>query len=80
MLEFARLRRKYIKKEEKLMLSYVFAIVVAIVALFVVCINYNYIKKLPEGTTEMSELAGTIRSGANTFLKTCVRLRTSSMQ
>ena len=31
MLEFARLRRKYIKKEEKLMLSYVFAIVVAIV-------------------------------------------------
>ena len=52
------------------MLSYVFAIVVAIVALFVVCINYNYIKKLPEGTTEMSELAGTIRSGANTFLKT----------
>ena len=52
------------------MLSYVFAIVVAVVALFVVCINYNYIKKLPEGTTEMSELAGTIRSGANTFLKT----------
>ncbi len=52
------------------MLSYIFAIVVAVVALFVVCINYNYIKKLPEGTKEMSELAGTIRSGANTFLKT----------
>ena len=52
------------------MLSYVFAIAVAIVALLVVCANYRYIKKLPEGTAEMSELAGTIRSGANTFLKT----------
>ena len=52
------------------MLSYVFAIAVAVIALLVVCINYRYIKKLPEGTAEMSELAGTIRSGANTFLKT----------
>lgn len=52
------------------MLGYVFAIAVAVIALLVVCINYRYIKKLPEGTAEMSELAGTIRSGANTFLKT----------
>ena len=52
------------------MLSYVFAIAVAVIALLVVCINYRYIKKLSEGTAEMSELAGTIRSGANTFLKT----------
>ena len=52
------------------MLSYVFAIAVAVIALLVVCMNYRYIKKLPEGTAEMSELAGTIRSGANTFLKT----------
>jgi K(+)-stimulated pyrophosphate-energized sodium pump len=68
--ERARLLKKLFKKEEKNMLSYGFAIVVAVIALLVVCVNFRYIKKLPEGTAEMSELAGTIRSGANTFLKT----------
>ena len=52
------------------MLSYVVAIVIALVALLVACLNYRYIKQLDEGTPEMVELAGTIRSGANTFLKT----------
>lgn len=52
------------------MLSYVIAIAIACVALLVACLNYKYIKQLDEGTPEMVELAGTIRSGANTFLKT----------
>ena len=32
--------------------------------------NYSRIKKMPEGTKEMAEMAGIIRSGANTFMKT----------
>ena len=32
--------------------------------------NYSRIKKMPEGTPEMVEMAGIIRSGANTFMKT----------
>ena len=32
--------------------------------------NYLRIRKLPEGTQEMAEMAGIIRSGANTFMKT----------
>ena len=32
--------------------------------------NYIRIRKMPEGTKEMSEMAGIIRSGANTFMKT----------
>ena len=32
--------------------------------------NYKKIKSLPEGTAEMTEMAGIIRDGANTFMKT----------
>ena len=32
--------------------------------------NYSRIKKMPEGTKEMAEMAGIIRGGANTFMKT----------
>ena len=32
--------------------------------------NYMKIKKLPEGTADMAEMAGIIRSGANTFMRT----------
>lgn len=67
MKEYARLLNTLIKKGGSIMLSYVFAIAVAIVALLVVCANYRYIKKLPEGTAEMSELAGTIRSAQTLF-------------
>ncbi len=35
-----------------------------------VCWNYSRIRKMPEGTPEMAEMAGIIRSGANTFMKT----------
>lgn len=35
-----------------------------------VAMNYRKIKSLPEGTSEMIEMAGIIRDGANTFMKT----------
>ncbi len=43
---------------------------VTVVAMVYVFWNYARIKQMPEGTAEMSELAGIIRSGAETFLKT----------
>ncbi|MCD7777195.1 MAG: sodium-translocating pyrophosphatase [Clostridiales bacterium] len=41
-----------------------------IIALLNVVYNYFHIKTLEEGTAEMAEMAGIIRSGASTFLKT----------
>ena len=43
---------------------------VVALALIYVCYNYFRIKKMPEGTADMIELSGIIRSGAQTFLKT----------
>ncbi|MCD8089071.1 MAG: sodium-translocating pyrophosphatase [Clostridiales bacterium] len=40
------------------------------IALLNVVFNYSRIKTLEEGTPEMAEMAGIIRSGASTFLKT----------
>ena len=47
-------------------------IVLGVVALALIYVAFNYfrIKKMPEGTPEMIELSGIIRSGAQTFLKT----------
>lgn len=47
-------------------------IVLGVVVLTFGYVAYNYfrIKKMPEGTPEMIELSGIIRSGAQTFLKT----------
>ena len=56
------------------MLSYIIAIVVSFIALVLLCVNFRYTKQLSEGTKEMSELAATIRSGANMFLKTEFRM------
>nr|MCR4707043.1 sodium/proton-translocating pyrophosphatase [Clostridiales bacterium] len=49
----------------------------SIVVLVVICAaiayvgkNYFDIKRMPEGTEEMVEMAGIIRSGANTFMLT----------
>ncbi|MBQ8162439.1 MAG: sodium-translocating pyrophosphatase [Clostridia bacterium] len=39
-------------------------------AVYFVVRNYLDIRKMPEGTPEMVEMAGIIRSGANTFMKT----------
>lgn len=48
------------------------AIILCIVVLALVYIFFNYfkIKKMDEGTPDMVEMAGIIRSGANTFMKT----------
>ena len=47
-------------------------IVLGVVALTLGYVVFNFIRirKLPEGTEEMAEMAGIIRSGANTFMKT----------
>ena len=42
---------------------------VVVVALVFILFNFNKVKKLKEGTDEMIEMAGIIRSGAGTFLK-----------
>ena len=48
------------------------AIILCIVVLALVYIFFNYfkIKRMSEGTPDMVEMAGIIRSGANTFMKT----------
>ncbi len=43
---------------------------VIVLALAYVCFNYFRIKRMNEGTAEMAEMAGIIRSGAATFLRT----------
>jgi K(+)-stimulated pyrophosphate-energized sodium pump len=42
---------------------------VVVIALFFVLYNFRKVKKLPEGSDDMVEMAAIIRSGANTFLK-----------
>ena len=48
----------------------IIALVVIAAAICYVAMNYLRIKKMPEGTEEMVEMAGIIRSGANTFMLT----------
>ena len=50
----------------------VYAIVLSLIvlALFYIFLNYRAIRKLPEGNSEMVEMAGIIRDGATTFLRT----------
>ncbi len=47
-------------------------IVLCVIVLAIAYVFYNYfrIKKMDEGTNDMIEMAGIIRSGANTFMKT----------
>ena len=49
-----------------------YIVVFGIIATTIGYITYNFfrIRKMPEGTKEMVEMAGIIRSGANTFMKT----------
>ncbi len=46
--------------------------VICIIALTLVYVAWNYIRirKMPEGTSDMVDMAGIIRSGANAFMKT----------
>ncbi len=50
--------------------SWLIVLGVVVLALIYVAFNYFRIKKMPEGTPDMIELSGIIRSGAQTFLKT----------
>ncbi|MBQ4085639.1 MAG: sodium/proton-translocating pyrophosphatase, partial [Clostridia bacterium] len=47
-------------------------LVLCVIVLAIAYVFYNYfrIKKMDEGTNDMIEMAGIIRSGANTFMKT----------
>jgi K(+)-stimulated pyrophosphate-energized sodium pump len=49
-----------------------YVLVLAVIAAAIAYVVYSYqrIRKMPEGTQEMAEMAGIIRSGANTFMKT----------
>jgi len=49
---------------------YILVLCVVALAIAYVAFNYRRIRKMPEGTQEMAEMAGIIRSGANTFMKT----------
>lgn len=49
---------------------YILVLCVVAAAIAYVVYNYQRIRKMPEGTAEMAEMAGIIRSGANTFMKT----------
>ena len=52
------------------MTVWLLALCVVIVAIAYVFYNYFYIKKLPEGTDDMVEMAGIIRDGASAFIRT----------
>ena len=54
------------------MSTVMYLIVLGVIVLTIVYVACNFlrIKRMPEGTKEMSEMAGIIRSGANTFMKT----------
>lgn len=49
---------------------YILVLAVIAATLGYVAYNFRRIRKMPEGTKEMAEMAGIIRSGANTFMKT----------
>ena len=49
---------------------YVIVLCIIAAALAYVCFNFLRIRKMPEGTKELSDMAAIIRSGANTFMKT----------
>ena len=53
-----------------LIVWYILIICVIAATIAYVGLNYTRIRKMPEGTPEMTEMAGIIRSGANTFMKT----------
>ena len=49
-----------------------YIIIMCVIAATIAYVGMNYvrIRRMPEGTSEMVEMAGIIRSGANTFMKT----------
>ena len=50
--------------------SWIIVLCVVLLAIAYVFYNFFRIRKMEEGTSEMVEMAGIIRSGASTFMKT----------
>ena len=53
-----------------MVITWILSLLVAAGALVYVVMNYRQIKAMREGTPEMVEMSGIIRSGANTFMLT----------
>ena len=53
-----------------MVVTWILSLVAAVGALVYVFMNYRRIKAMPEGTDEMVEMSGIIRSGSNTFMLT----------
>ena len=49
---------------------YIIVLIVVALAIALMIRNFFAVKKMPEGTEEMAEIAGIIRDGAKTFMKT----------
>ena len=49
-----------------------YAVILCVIAATIIYVVWNYlrIRRMPEGTPDMVEMAGIIRSGANTFMLT----------
>ena len=63
----------YIFRMEGLFMSAAWLVIILCVIAATICYvfwNYQRIRNMPEGTQEMVEMAGIIRSGANTFMRT----------
>ena len=63
----------YIFRMEGLFMSTAWLVIILCVIAATICYvfwNYQRIRNMPEGTQEMVEMAGIIRSGANTFMRT----------
>ncbi|MBQ2461380.1 MAG: sodium/proton-translocating pyrophosphatase, partial [Clostridia bacterium] len=53
-----------------MLITWILSLLAAAGALVYVFMNYRQIKAMREGTPEMVEMSGIIRSGANTFMLT----------
>ncbi len=65
-------RRKTSSQEETTMLTYAYPIVLCVIVLALAYVAFNFvrIRRMKEGTAEMSEMAAIIRDGSNAFMKT----------
>ena len=52
------------------MTSWLILLAIIVLTIAYVAFNFLRIRKMSEGTAEMAEMAGIIRSGAATFMKT----------
>ncbi|HAA25243.1 MAG TPA: hypothetical protein DCE11_03870, partial [Ruminiclostridium sp.] len=66
-----RTKGKSERMERKMSLTWIITVLcIIVVTLAYVLWNYIRIRKMPEGTADMIDMAAIIRSGANAFMKT----------